>query len=141
LPEESSVKSGRSCVEVPSRYVLALELYTGKIGNVVQRNLATNVVLRLIDQLPNDVKQGRNVIYDRYFTDHLAQALFEQKMTSLGVVDHKRSFIPPELRLIRNNLYSSWFYFSGSTTLLSYQSKEKNYQLYYYQHYMIFLKY
>ncbi|CAF1236584.1 unnamed protein product [Rotaria sordida] len=43
----------RVLCDVDSRYVLALELYTGKIGNVIQRNLATNVVSRLVDQLPN----------------------------------------------------------------------------------------
>ncbi|CAF1356678.1 unnamed protein product [Rotaria sordida] len=112
--------------DVDSRYVLALELYTGKIGNVIQRNLATNVVLRLVDQLPNKVKQGRNVTYDRFFSDfHLAQALLERKMTSLGVVNHKRCFIPNELKVIRNDLYSSWFYFAGQTMILSYQAKQK----------------
>jgi len=55
----------------------------------------------------------------------LAQALLERKMTSLGVVDHKRSFVPIELKVARNGLYSSWFYFNGSNVILSYQAKEK----------------
>jgi hypothetical protein len=112
--------------DTETRYVLALDLYTGKIGNVVQRDLATNVVLRLVDHLPNNVKQGRQVTYDRYFFDlKLSKALLERKMTSLGVVDHKRSFVPSELKLVRKELYSSWFFFSGSNTILSYQAKEK----------------
>lgn len=94
--------------DIDTRFVLALDLYIGKIGNAIQRNLATNVVLRLIDQLPNNVKQGRNVTYDRYFTDYnLAQALLQRKMTSLGVVNHKRRFVPNELKVARNDLYSS----------------------------------
>ncbi|CAF3505551.1 unnamed protein product, partial [Rotaria sp. Silwood2] len=91
--------------DVDTRYVLALELYTGKIGNVV---------LRLIDQLSSNIQQGCNVTYDRYFTDfNLAQALLERKMTSLGVVDHKRSFVPIELNVAQSDLGSSWFYFNG----------------------------
>jgi hypothetical protein len=41
--------------DVDSRYVLSIDLYTGKKGNQVQKNLATNVVLNLIDHLPNKV--------------------------------------------------------------------------------------
>ena len=112
--------------DVDTRFVLSLELYTGKVGNVIQRNLGKNVVLRLVDQLLDNVKQGRNVTYDRYFTDFdLAQALLERKMTSLGVVNHVRSFVPNELKVIRQDLYSSWFFFSKSNTILSYQAKEK----------------
>ncbi|CAF3081518.1 unnamed protein product [Rotaria sp. Silwood2] len=106
-PAKYGIKFWVLC-DADSRYVLALELYTGKVGNVVQRNLATNVALRLIDQLPNNVKQGRNVTYDRYFSDYyLAKALLERKMTSLGVVDHKRAFVPNELKVVRKALYSS----------------------------------
>jgi hypothetical protein len=46
-------------------------------------------------------------------------------MTSLGVVEHRRSFLPDELKVCRQNLFSSWFYFSGPHMLLSYQAKEK----------------
>jgi hypothetical protein len=124
-PAKYGIKFWLLC-DVETRYVVGLELYSGKIGNVVQRNLATNVVLRLIDQLPKNIQQGRNVTYDRYFTDfNLAQALLERKMTSLGVVDYKRSFVPIELKVVRNDLYSSWFYFNGPNVLLSYQAKEK----------------
>ncbi|CAF1358694.1 unnamed protein product, partial [Rotaria magnacalcarata] len=69
---------------------------------------------QLVDQLPNNVKRGRNVTYDRYFIDlNLGKALLERKMTSLGVVNHKRAFVLDELKVIRKQLYSSWFYFSG----------------------------
>ncbi|CAF2674966.1 unnamed protein product [Rotaria sp. Silwood2] len=124
-PAKYGIKFWLLC-DFDTRYVLALELYTGKIENVVQRNLSTNVVLRLIDQLPSNIQQGRNVTYDRYFTDfNLTQALLECKMTSLGVVDHKRSFVPIELKVVRSDLYSSWFYFNGSNVILSYQAKKK----------------
>ena len=97
--------------DVDVRYTLALEIYAGKVNNVIQRNLSTNVVLRLISTLSDQVKQGRNVSFDRYFTSlDLVNALLEKKMTSLGVVDHKRSFIPGELKIVRNHLYSSWFF-------------------------------
>ncbi|CAF4715879.1 unnamed protein product, partial [Rotaria sp. Silwood2] len=124
-PAKYGLKFWTLC-DVQSRYVLALELYTGKVGDTVQRNISTNIVLHLVDQLPKNVQQGRNITFDRYFSDfNLVQSLLERKMTSLGVVNHKRSFVPNELKLIRQNLYSSWFYFSGQNTILSYQAKEK----------------
>ncbi|CAF0901181.1 unnamed protein product [Adineta steineri] len=46
-------------------------------------------------------------------------------MTSVGVVEHRRSFVPNELKICRKQLHSSWFYFSESSMLLSYQAKEK----------------
>ena len=46
-------------------------------------------------------------------------------MTSLGVVDHKRAFVPDEFKVCGKQLYSSWFYFSGPYTILSCQAKEK----------------
>ena len=55
----------------------------------------------------------------------MREALLDRKMTSIGVVDHRRSFLPDELKLCRKNLYSSWFYFSGQHMILSYQAKEK----------------
>jgi hypothetical protein len=42
-------------------------------------------------------------------------------MTSIGVVDHKCSFVPKELKVIRKELYSSWFFFAEQNTILSYQ--------------------
>ncbi|CAF1167844.1 unnamed protein product [Rotaria sordida] len=124
-PAKYGLKFWTLC-DVKIRYVLALELCTGKVGNTVQRNISTNIVLHLVDQLPKNVQQGRNITFDRYFSDfNLVQNLLERKMTSLGVVNHKRSFVPNELKLIRQDLYSSWFYFSGQSTILSYQAKEK----------------
>ncbi|CAF1412176.1 unnamed protein product [Rotaria magnacalcarata] len=80
----------------------------------------------LIDRLPNNVKQGRCITFDRYFTDiKLFDALLDRKMTSIGVVEHRRSFLTDELKLYRRNLYSTWFYFSGQNMVLSYQAKEK----------------
>jgi hypothetical protein len=46
-------------------------------------------------------------------------------MTSVGLVDHKRVFVPDELKVCRKELFSSWFYFSGPLMFLSYQAKEK----------------
>ncbi|CAF3698644.1 unnamed protein product [Rotaria sp. Silwood1] len=112
--------------DADSRYVLSIDLYTGKKDNIIQKDLRTNVVLHLVDQLPNNVKQGRSITFDRYFTDlKLSEALMDRKMTSVGIVEHKRSFLPNELKLCRKELFASWFYFSGPHMLLSYQAKEK----------------
>jgi len=54
-PAKYGIKFWLLC-DVETRYVVGLELYSGKIGNVIQRNLATNVVLRLIDQLPKNIQ-------------------------------------------------------------------------------------
>ena len=85
--------------DVKSRYVLVLELYSEKVGNTVQRNLSTDIVLPLVDQLPKSVQQARNVTFDRCFSDFkLVQASLERNMTSLGVADHKRAFVLNELK-------------------------------------------
>ncbi|CAF2806939.1 unnamed protein product [Rotaria sp. Silwood2] len=115
--------------DVDSRYVLSIDLYTGKKDNIIQKNLASNVVLHLVDQLSNDVKQGRTITFDRYFTDiKLSEALLDRKMTSIGVVGYRRVFLPNELKVCRKKLFSSWFYFSNSHMLVSYQAKEKKSQ-------------
>ncbi|CAF4519394.1 unnamed protein product, partial [Didymodactylos carnosus] len=124
-PAKYGLKFWALC-DTDSRYVLSLDLYTGKKDNVVQKNLGTTVVLNLVDQLSNNVKQGRSVTFDRYFTDiKLSEALLDRKMTSVGVVEHRRSFLPNELKAYRKELFSSWFYFSGPHMLLSYQAKER----------------
>ena len=93
---------------------------------MIQRNLSLNVVLSLVDCLPDIVKQGRCITTDRYFTDiKLCKALLERKMTFVGVVDHRRSFVPDEIKRRRKELHSSWFYFSSPYMILSYQAKEK----------------
>ncbi|CAF2995762.1 unnamed protein product [Rotaria sp. Silwood2] len=86
--------------DADSRYALSIDLHTGKKDNIIQKDLRTNVVLHLVDQLPNNVKQGRSITFDRYFTDlKLSEALLDRKMTSVGIVEHKRSFLPNELKL------------------------------------------
>ncbi|CAF4359586.1 unnamed protein product, partial [Rotaria sp. Silwood2] len=50
-------------------------------------------LLSYVDQLPKNVQQGRNVTFDRYFTDiKLCDALLDREMTSIGVVEHRRLF-------------------------------------------------
>ena len=74
--------------DVDSHYVLSISLHTGKKDNIIKKNLASDVVLHLVDQLPNDVKQGRTITFDRYFTDiKLSEALMAPKMTSIGAID------------------------------------------------------
>ena len=112
--------------DMDSRYVLSIDLYTGEKDNIIQKDLASNAVLHLVDQLPNDVKQGCIITFDRYFTDiKLSETLLDRKMTSIGVVDYRRAFLPNELKVCRKQLFSSWFYFSNSQMLVSYQAKEK----------------
>ena len=101
-------------------------IYTGKVDNLVTGNLATNIVMRVVDQLPAGVNQGRNVTYDRYIFDlNLSKVLLERKMSSLDVVDHKRCFVSRELKLVRKSLHSLWFHLSRPTAILSYHAKEK----------------
>ncbi|CAF3560055.1 unnamed protein product [Rotaria socialis] len=111
--------------DADSRYVLSLDLYTGKKNNVIQKNLATDVVLHLADRLPNNVKQGRIITFYQYFTDmKLSEAVLNRKMTFIGVVEHRRCFLPNKLKPCRKQLFSSWFYFSDPYKLLSYHAKE-----------------
>jgi len=123
-PAKYELKFWALC-DADSRYILSVDLYTGKKDNIVQRNLSLNVVLNLVDHLPDIVKQGRCITVDRYYTDiKLCEALLDRKRTLVGVVGLRRSFIPDEIIKCRKELFSSWFYFSGPYMLLSYQAKE-----------------
>ena len=72
------------------------------------------------------MKQGRTITFDRYFTNiKLSEALLDRKMISIDVVDYRRVFLPNELKVCQKKLFSSWFYFSNSQMLVSYQAKEE----------------
>ena len=115
--------------DVDSRYVLSIDLYTGKKDNIIQKDLASNVVLHLVDQLPNDVKQGRTITFDRYFTDiKLSEALLDRKMTSIGVVDYRRVFLPNEHKVCRKNTIFIMVLFFKFTNACVISSKRKESQ-------------
>ncbi|CAF1533567.1 unnamed protein product [Didymodactylos carnosus] len=112
----------------PIRYIFELFIKQLPRHFVPSENLTVDeqLVAFRVDQLSNDVKQGRTITFDRYFTDiKLSEALLDRKMTSIGVVDYRRVFLPNELTVCRKKLFSSWFYFSNSHMLVSYQAKEK----------------
>ena len=112
--------------DASSRYVLSINLYTGRENNTTTKNLSSDVVLNLVDQLRVNVKQGRCVTFDRYFTNlALSNELLARSMTCVGVVDPKRSFVPNELKVRRRDLHSTWYYFCDGHMILSYQAKEK----------------
>ena len=72
------------------------------------------------------MKQGHTITFDRYFTYmKLSEALLDRKMTSIGVVDYRPVFLRNEPKVCGKKLFSSWFYFSNSRMLVSYQAKEK----------------
>ena len=55
----------------------------------------------------------------------MSKVFLESKISSLGVVDHKHCFVSHKSKIVRNELHSAWFYFSGPITVLFYQSEEK----------------
>ncbi|XP_022906716.2 piggyBac transposable element-derived protein 3-like [Onthophagus taurus] len=109
--DESMIKfKGRSCLKqyMPKKpikrgykvwvlcdksgYALKFEIYTGKIGQTVQKNLGENVVKRLVEEY-----QGYNytVYFDNYFTSYnLMEDLKSANINACGTVNKKRINLP-----------------------------------------------
>ena len=107
-------------------YYQLIYILEKKIVIIIQNDLASNVVHHLVDQLPNDVKQGRTITFDRYFMDiKLSEALRDRKMTYIGVVDYRRIFLPNELKACRKKTIFIMVLFFKFTNACVMSSKRK----------------
>lgn len=110
------------CCDVKTKYVWNLQVYYGKIGPNPERNQGKRVVLDLIDGL----KQGRNITTDNFFTCYdLAQELLIKNFTLVGTMRKSRKEIPPVLMPSKQrDIYSSQYAFTNNTCFVSYVPKK-----------------
>lgn len=110
-----------------THYMVNAEPYTGAAGvrtNKKKNELgnATKVVLRLVQPISNT---GRNITTDNWYTSaELANELLKQKLTLVGTVNKRKTFIPPEfLPQKKREEQESVFGFQSELTLVSYVPK------------------
>ncbi|KAM3911226.1 piggyBac transposable element-derived protein 4-like [Leptodactylus fuscus] len=101
-------------------YALNVQVYTGKAPDErPEKNQGMHVVLDLTHGL-----KGQNVTCDNFFTSYqLGQMLKKKQLTMLGTVRKNKPELPQDI-LSKREVYSSTFYFSGNTTVVSYVPKK-----------------
>ncbi|XP_070607652.1 piggyBac transposable element-derived protein 4-like, partial [Erythrolamprus reginae] len=118
-PARYGIKIWTLC-DSKSSYVYNAQVYTGRIpGEGPTKNLALKVVLDLTYGL-----QGQKVTCDNFFTSYnLAQLLLKRKLTMLGTVRKNKPELPVGI-LAKREVFSSTFYFSNETSIVSYVPKK-----------------
>ncbi|KAM3926735.1 piggyBac transposable element-derived protein 4-like [Leptodactylus fuscus] len=103
-----------------SSYALNVQVYTGKAPDErPEKNQGMRVVLDLTHGL-----KGQNVTCDNFFTSYqLGQMLKKKQLTMLGTLRKNKPELPQGI-LSKREVYSSTFYFSGNTTVVSYVPKK-----------------
>ncbi|XP_049847194.1 uncharacterized protein LOC126299375 [Schistocerca gregaria] len=99
-----------------TRYVISMDIYTGKSGNTQHSNGPMEIVKRLIKPIE---KSGRNVTTDRYYTSvELAETLWNDfHLTLVGTLQSNRRHIPEELKTTTgHSLHSSIFAYTDPQT-------------------------
>lgn len=70
-------------------------IYTGKVGNIREKNQEERVVKELVGQLKNS---GRNITMDNYFTTlPFAKHFLSCKLTITGTLKINKPYIPNEM--------------------------------------------
>lgn len=110
-------------VDSSNQYLCNFNVYTGKEGKEVTKNLGEKVTLKLVEPFNNS---GRNVSTDNYFTSsQLADRLWERNITLVGTIKHgRREVISQAFPSTKREVLSSDFYFSQHQTLISYVPKK-----------------
>ena len=109
--------------ESSSEYVLNGIPYGDKEGDQVHRNLAQDIVMRLLEPY---FGTGRDVCTDNFFTSYnLAKLLLQENLTLLGTIRKHRREAPGSLNR-KMKIYSSKFLFNhvNDTCLFAYQAKK-----------------
>ena len=119
-PDRHGIKTWMLC-DVNTHYVHNFQIYTGKNGSSIERNLGKRVVLDLIKHLP----EGRGATTDNFFTTKLlAHELLKMKLSLIGTIRKNRVEIPKALLPSKNRQINSSIYaFSKEMTLVSYVPK------------------
>jgi hypothetical protein len=88
-------------VDSKSRYIHNLQVYTGRKGELVEKDLGRKVVLSLVDDLQH---RGHVVVTDRFFTSpRLFDDLLKRGFLATGTIMHNRVGMPLALGRYHNN--------------------------------------
>ena len=119
-PKRYGLKIWTLC-DTATSYAWNMQVYTGKQGNVVEREQGKRVVMDLVRGLG----PGYGITTDNFFTSlSLAKELLKDKKTITGTIRQSRREIPP---ILRQNRFrpekSSLFLYSAETMIVSYIPK------------------
>lgn len=123
-PAKYGIKIWWIC-DAENAYPLTGIIYTGKVGNVREKNQGERVVKELVAPFKNS---GRNITMDNYFTTlPLAKHLLSWKLTITGTLRKNKPYIPKEMASNKSRAqYSSLFGFhERDVTICSYVPKKK----------------
>ncbi|KAM4036366.1 LOW QUALITY PROTEIN: piggyBac transposable element-derived protein 4-like [Anomaloglossus baeobatrachus] len=116
-PAKYGIKIWTLC-DSKSVYALNAQVYIGKQAGQSENNQGMRVVLDLTQGL-----KGQNVTCDNFFTSYqLGQVLMKRKITMLGTIRKNKPL--PQGILSKRDIYSSMFYFTKDTTVVSYVPKK-----------------
>lgn len=123
-PAKYGIKIWWIC-DAENAYPLFGIIYTGKVGNVREKNQGERVVKELVAQFKNS---GRNITMDNYFTTlPLAKHLLSWKLTITGTLRKNKPYIPKEMAANKSREeYSTLFGFhERNIAICSYVPKKK----------------
>lgn len=110
-------------VDCEKGYLVNLQLYTGKQGDVREVNQGKRVVIDLVQHL---AQSGRNITTDNFFTSYdLGQELLKMNLTLVGTLRSSRKEIPNEMLPSKTREENTTkFAYNGKTLLVSYVPKK-----------------
>ncbi|XP_046382231.1 uncharacterized protein LOC124153174 [Ischnura elegans] len=106
-------------VDCENMYIVNLQIYAGKHGDMREIQQGKRVVMDLVSHLSGS---GRNITTDNFFTSFdLGQDLLKLSLTLVGTMRKNRRELPPIMLPSKNReINSSNFAFSHNTLLTSY---------------------
>lgn len=119
-PAKYGIKIWALC-DSSNAYAYNMQIYCGRQpGAPPEKNQGLRVVLDLTASLT----KGYNITCDNFFTSHaLSQMLLKRRLTMLGTVRKNKPELPISFTNNKKDVYSSKFYFTDNTTVVSYVPK------------------
>ena len=106
-----------------SAYVLKFEVYTGKKGDAVQKNLGESVVKSMMEGLEG---LKHKVFFDNYFTTYeLLKSLKEKEIYACGTVNINRKVFPkfPNAKKMSRGQHE-WFCSSDGVSVVAWKDNK-----------------
>lgn len=97
-------------------YIFNLEIYLGKIGNILEVGFTQRMVENLLQPM---YLHGRNITMDNFFTSiPLAEPLFSERITMIETLKSNKPKIPIEFQNnSKREVYSNLFGYNGYLAL------------------------